>query len=518
MLRRNPLGRTAPQFAAGSGGCLRIVVSRRPFRSPGTTVAAGAGDRWTSGSRPRRPPTPSERRSTACWEQRCPSIRSCGSRTPIESDAILLLPALHALQDRVGWISRGGLDHVCRRLSVAPAEAYGVASFYDLFKLEPRPERTVHACVDIACAVAGGPVDGEPSPCLGLCEHAPAALVVEAGESPLSAPVHDGEWDAAWSVPQRGDERLVLLARAGVVDPGSLASYEAHDGYDALRKAMEIGASAVVDEVVRSGLVGRGGAGVPDGTEVAGGRGARVDAALPRRERRRERARHVQGPGADRERPLLTRRSNDGRGLRHRLREGLRLHARRVPDRAGDASPTRSTWREAWIPRRRHPRSRRSLRHRDAQGRRRLHLRRGDRPLQLDRGLPGRASQQAPVPGRRRALRATDRRQQRRDARQRAADRARRRRGVRSHRLWDVHRHEAVLRLGSRRASRRVRGAVRTDARRRHRARGRSRRLRSPPGGPARRRRGTLRRSRSARHATHVRRRTVDRRVARLRE
>ena len=32
----------------------------------------------------------------------------------------LLLPALHALQDRVGWISRGGLDYVCRRLSVAP--------------------------------------------------------------------------------------------------------------------------------------------------------------------------------------------------------------------------------------------------------------------------------------------------------------------------------------------------------------------------------------------------------------
>ena len=177
----------------------------------------------------------------------------------------LLLPALHALQDRVGWISRGGLDHVCRRLSVAPAEAYGVASFYDLFKLEPSPARTVHACVDIACAVTGGPVDGEPSPCLGLCEHAPAALLVEAGESPRSAPVHDGEWDAAWSVPQRGDSALVLLARAGAVDPGSLASYEAHGGYDALRKAMEIGASAVVDEVVRSGLVGRGGAAFPTG-------------------------------------------------------------------------------------------------------------------------------------------------------------------------------------------------------------------------------------------------------------
>ena len=36
----------------------------------------------------------------------------------------LLLPALHALQDRVGQISQPGLNYVCRRLSVAPAEAY----------------------------------------------------------------------------------------------------------------------------------------------------------------------------------------------------------------------------------------------------------------------------------------------------------------------------------------------------------------------------------------------------------
>ena len=35
-------------------------------------------------------------------------------------------------------------------------------------------------CVDIAAAlVAGGPLEGEASPCLGLCERAPAALVVE---------------------------------------------------------------------------------------------------------------------------------------------------------------------------------------------------------------------------------------------------------------------------------------------------------------------------------------------------
>ena len=44
-----------------------------------------------------------------------------------------LLPALHAVQSRVGWISQPALNYICRRLAVAPAEAYGVATFYALF-------------------------------------------------------------------------------------------------------------------------------------------------------------------------------------------------------------------------------------------------------------------------------------------------------------------------------------------------------------------------------------------------
>ena len=157
-------------------------------------------------------------------------------------------------------------------------------------------------------------------------------------------PSHDGEWDAAWSVPQRGSRALVLLAPGGRRRPvGSLASYEAHGGYDALRKAIEIGASAVVDEVTRSGLVGRGGAAFPDRPQVAGGRGARIDAALPRRQRRRERARHVQGSSGDRERSVLDRRGDDDRRLRHRLRAGLPLPARRVPASRGSGWRQRST-------------------------------------------------------------------------------------------------------------------------------------------------------------------------------
>src|SRR5437867_11661738 len=67
----------------------------------------------------------------------------------------LLLPALHAVQGRIGWISEGSLNYVCQRLMVPPAEAYGVAAFYHMLSLEPRPKTVVHVCDDIACRVSG---------------------------------------------------------------------------------------------------------------------------------------------------------------------------------------------------------------------------------------------------------------------------------------------------------------------------------------------------------------------------
>ncbi len=55
----------------------------------------------------------------------------------------------------------------------------------------------------------------------------------------------------------------VTFARCGVVDPLSLADYEAHGGLAGLRTAREIGAAETIDTILRSGLRGRGGAGFP---------------------------------------------------------------------------------------------------------------------------------------------------------------------------------------------------------------------------------------------------------------
>jgi NADH-quinone oxidoreductase subunit F len=209
----------------------------------------------------------------------------------------LLLPGLHAINDRVGWISEGALDYLCRRLTVPPAEAYGVATFYAMFSVRPRPATVLHVCTDLACSAAGasmlcagiearlGPGSGvavERGPCLGLCERAPAALAVRAGDpvrtavaapatvesgvlaasAPESAPE---EPPAALAVPQVGQDGLVLLRRVGVVDPLSLDDYRANGGYAALRRAFELGPAGVVREVTDSGLVGRGGAAFPTG-------------------------------------------------------------------------------------------------------------------------------------------------------------------------------------------------------------------------------------------------------------
>jgi NADH-quinone oxidoreductase subunit F len=215
----------------------------------------------------------------------------------------LLLPALHAVHDRVGWISEGALDYVCARLGVPPADAWGVVTFYALFATAPRPRRVIHVCDDIACRCSGAqelaaacerelgpawhPPEGESvahdagalvwmrSPCLGLCDAAPAALSVEAGDPPRERLIGHASLaslvgsvagaDAEPALPQRGEPGLRLLARVGSVDPESIDAYRASGGYEALRRAFEIGPEEVLREVSESALVGRGGAAFPTG-------------------------------------------------------------------------------------------------------------------------------------------------------------------------------------------------------------------------------------------------------------
>jgi NADH-quinone oxidoreductase subunit F len=174
----------------------------------------------------------------------------------------LLLPALRAAQRRVGWVSEGALGYAARRLDVPPADVYGVASFYALLALEERPPEVLHVCTDLSCQLAGAdvPHGAHPSPCLGLCERAPAALRTVAGEEPREIQIPE----AGPPLPQAGEDGLSLLRRiAAGLDPTSLDDYRAHGGYESLRRALELGPEGVRREVEASRLLGRGGAAFP---------------------------------------------------------------------------------------------------------------------------------------------------------------------------------------------------------------------------------------------------------------
>jgi NADH-quinone oxidoreductase subunit F len=178
----------------------------------------------------------------------------------------LLLPALRAAQRRVGWVSEGALGYTSRRLDVPPADAYGVATFYALLALEERPADVLHVCTDLACRLKGVemPPGAHPSPCLGLCERAPAALRTVAGPEPREIQLPE----AGPALPQAGQPGLRLLRRiAEGVDPESLDAYRENGGYDALRRAIELGPEGVVREVSASHLLGRGGAAFPTGAK-----------------------------------------------------------------------------------------------------------------------------------------------------------------------------------------------------------------------------------------------------------
>ena len=66
-----------------------------------------------------------------------------------------MLPALHLAQEEHGWLPPEALREVADALDVTPAYCLSIASFYDMFKLEPGARTTVEVCTNISCAARG---------------------------------------------------------------------------------------------------------------------------------------------------------------------------------------------------------------------------------------------------------------------------------------------------------------------------------------------------------------------------
>ena len=67
-----------------------------------------------------------------------------------------LMPLLHAVQERDGYVTREGMTEVAGHLGLSAAEVFGVCSFYSMFKRSPQGKLLVSVCTSVSCMVNGG--------------------------------------------------------------------------------------------------------------------------------------------------------------------------------------------------------------------------------------------------------------------------------------------------------------------------------------------------------------------------
>jgi NADH:ubiquinone oxidoreductase subunit F (NADH-binding)/NADH:ubiquinone oxidoreductase subunit E len=187
-----------------------------------------------------------------------------------------LIPALHAIQERVGWLPREELVALSRELHRPLYEIEGLISFYPHFRTEPPKRVTLHACRDLSCWLQGSDdriaairerygqdteIELAEVSCLGRCDAAPAVSV---NERPATAS------DA---------ETLVAMARDGEPPPAPVRTYaggrpwpndpypSAAERYAVLRAALagRLDTGEIITALQDSGLRGMGGAGFPAG-------------------------------------------------------------------------------------------------------------------------------------------------------------------------------------------------------------------------------------------------------------
>lgn len=202
-----------------------------------------------------------------------------------------LLPALWEAQNIYGYLSEPVAAAIGKALKVPLADVFGVIEFYTMFYKEPVGETIVRICVSPVCTQRGsreilknvcnhfdvqpggttndGKFTIEAVECLGLCDFSPSALV---GEVPVSIdPLGDTRHQSWILSPDPlplghldGDPRW-LLGSCGVIEPTSIQAYEACGGFDGLKKSLQNSPEFVIEEIIKSGLLGRGGAAFPTG-------------------------------------------------------------------------------------------------------------------------------------------------------------------------------------------------------------------------------------------------------------
>jgi NADH-quinone oxidoreductase subunit E len=206
-----------PPMPDHQGEPVGITPPAAPPGTPGREAEEVPVDGEAKHRDPAPVPDPSEVEVPQALAQ---EIRRAMKRYPQKRSASI--PALWAVQRRYGWCSPEGIRQAAAVMGVTPAYLEAVASFYDLFSLEPRGDHQVLVCTNISCwlngadglleafkdAAGNGASDGElfvrGFECLGACDIAPMASIDERYYGPLT----DG--DAATIIDQLRSGEEVL--------------------------------------------------------------------------------------------------------------------------------------------------------------------------------------------------------------------------------------------------------------------------------------------------------------------
>ncbi len=219
---------------------------------------------------------------------------------PVKRSA--LIPMLMYAQDEFGVISDEMVTEIARRLNLHEVQVEETLAYYSMLHRKPWGKNHVQVCTNVACMLRGGnelldrakkrlnignkevTSDGifslEEVECIGACTGAPAMQVnydfyenltplrfdriietLDAGRKPDHEPVTSGALH-----PRSPLEIPVISKRWGIPNSRKIDTYIQNEGYQALEKALkEMAPEQIIEDVKKSGLRGRGGAGFPTG-------------------------------------------------------------------------------------------------------------------------------------------------------------------------------------------------------------------------------------------------------------
>ena len=227
-------------------------------------------------------------------------FKELAGRYPVKRSA--LIPMMLYAQDQFGFLGDEILDEIAKRLDLNKIEVEETLAYYSMLRRKPAGRYHIQVCTNISCMLRGGNElyahvqkrlaigNKEVTPsgtfsleeveCMGACTGAPCMQVnydfyenldpdkvdamfeqLEQGKKPQPSPVTAG------SVHERlSAEVPVISKRFGIRDSRKIDVYLKHEGYQALEKALkQMTPDQIIDEVKKSNLRGRGGAGFPAG-------------------------------------------------------------------------------------------------------------------------------------------------------------------------------------------------------------------------------------------------------------